>query len=118
MRLHPLLRLSVLALSIAPTLHADALYVDALMGRDTVNTLPQTTLESFRESGRASDALGENALEDRERARELMISLGELGIDLGKITEDLLDAGCKIFCDAFDDLLGTLEAKQRKLTAG
>jgi len=92
------------------------LYVDSLIGPDTVNTVPAATFDAFRAGGIACDRLGgpagEQALRD---ARALLGETEALGISLSEITAELLGQGCRLFCDAFDQLLGAVETKRRKL---
>ncbi len=91
------------------------LYVDALIGQHTVNTIPAATLEAFREEGTVRDALGENKESAVGEARTILTSLDELGISLKEITDDLLPKGCQLFCDAFDTLLGAVAERRAGL---
>ena len=90
---------------------SDTMYVDGLMGPDTVNTLPPATLTAFLEHGKASDAL----TKDVDVARGQVQQLGELGISLDAITGELLTAGVKAFADSYDKLLKQIEDKLSKL---
>jgi transaldolase / glucose-6-phosphate isomerase len=84
--------------------YGDVVYVEALIGRDTVDTIPPATYEAFRDHGRARPTLGEN-LED---AHDTMDSLARLGIDFESITDKLLEDGVRLFADAFDTLLAAV----------
>ena len=93
-----------------------ALYVEALIGPDTVNTVPATTLEAFRKEGRVRNALaGEDAAERLAEARVVLSETEALGFSLREITDELLAHGCQLFCDAFDQLLATVESKRQQL---
>jgi transaldolase/glucose-6-phosphate isomerase len=91
------------------------LYVDNLIGRHTVNTLPDATLAAFRQEGRVRDALGEDPVQLRHEAEAVLSELDALGISLKEITDSLLAKGCSLFSDAFDGLLGSVEAKRQDL---
>jgi len=101
------------------------LYVDALIGPMTVNTVPTATLDCFRESGTASDALGSalgsapasDSDPSQNASRSLLSDLESVGISLKQITDELLPKGCQLFCDAFDSLLATV-AKKREAVLG
>jgi transaldolase len=85
----------------------DTLYVDTLVGPDTVNTMPEVTLEAFEEHGvlaRTVDA----SLDD---ARAVVASLAEVGVDLADVTRVLEDEGVASFSKSFDELLDSLAAK-------
>lgn len=88
------------------------LYVDKLVGNYTVNTIPTATLDAFRESGTASDALGTDKENLVSNARTTLSQLAELGISLKEITAELLPSGCQQFCDAFDTLLAAVATKR------
>lgn len=97
------------------------LYVDALIGPHTVNTVPSSTLDSFRATGTASNALGADPEGSVTAARKILGDVAEHGINLKEITDELLPKGCQLFCDAFDTLLSAVASKReavlgRKLT--
>ena len=89
--------------------YSDVLYVEELIGPDTVNTIPLTTLNAFRDHGRVRPTL----LEGIEEAESSLTRLAELGVDLNAITEQLLTDGVAAFADSFDQLLSTLTEKRR-----
>ncbi|MEE3326717.1 MAG: transaldolase [Myxococcota bacterium] len=91
------------------------LYVDALIGPDTVNTVPAATFEAFREEGQAQNILGEGGQTLIDDSRALLKELEEHGISLDEITDELLIQGCQAFCDAFDQLLDAVAKKRDKL---
>lgn len=87
--------------------YPDTLYVDELIGPDTVNTMPPSTIEAFRDHGRPEPTLEQNLPAAQQVVREVR----ELGISLGEITEQLQRDGIKSFSDSYDELLQTLESK-------
>jgi transaldolase/glucose-6-phosphate isomerase len=86
-------------------------YVDELIGPDTVNTVPVATLEEFRRAGRVRPSLAE----DPEGARDLMGRLAAAGISIEEVTATLVEQGVELFADAFDKLLAAIERKRRTL---
>ncbi|HOW76046.1 MAG TPA: transaldolase [Candidatus Competibacteraceae bacterium] len=92
--------------------YPDLLYVDNLIGPDTVNTMPPTTYDAFRDHGTVARTLDE----DVESALACLSALPELGIDLGAITDQLEIDGVNAFIQSFETLLAVLEAKTRTLT--
>ena len=91
--------------------YSDVLYVEELVGADTVNTMPPATMDAFRDHGVARDAL----LEDVEGARHVLAEAERLGLDLPGVTARLVIDGVKSFAEAFDQLLGAVAAKQMTL---
>jgi transaldolase len=85
--------------------YRDVIYVEELIGRDTVNTLPVATLEAFRDHGVPRVSIAE----DLEGAQATFARLADLGIDLDAVTEQLQEDGVAAFADAFDQLLAALE---------
>ena len=94
--------------------YSDVLYVEELIGPDTVNTVPPHTLDAFRDHGTVR---GSTIEEDLDRARAILDRLPELGIDLDAITQDLQDEGVRKFADPFDELVDTLQAQKDAITA-
>jgi transaldolase / glucose-6-phosphate isomerase len=84
--------------------YRDVLYVEELIGPNTVNTMPPATLEAFRHHGRPRASLEE----DLEEARDTMEVLAQVGISMHEVTEKLLDEGVRLFAEPFDKLLDTL----------
>ena len=91
------------------------LYVDALIGPHTVNTVPAATLDAFREEGSAKNILGDGGQELVDQSRALLQETHDQGIVLREITDILLEQGCEAFCDAFDQLLDAVAKKRDKL---
>lgn len=88
--------------------YPDTLYVDTLIGRDTVNTMPPATMDAFRERGTAEATLTDGI----DEARHVMAEVERLGLDLTGVTDRLVEEGVASFTKAFDDLLGALAKKQ------
>jgi transaldolase/glucose-6-phosphate isomerase len=91
--------------------YSDTLYVDSLIGRDTVNTLPPSTLQVFNDHG-VVDSTVEN---DLEGARSRLNELADLGIDLDSITEKLQEDGVEAFAKSFAGLVASIGEKREKL---
>jgi transaldolase len=90
---------------------ADTLYVDELIGPDTVNTIPPATLDSFLDHGRVAETL----TRDLEKAREQIAKLAELGIDLQAVTQQLQKDGVLAFAKPFDALIQSIAEKRERL---
>jgi transaldolase / glucose-6-phosphate isomerase len=89
--------------------YKDTLYVDALIGRDTVNTMPPATMDAFRDHGKAApDAIEQ----DLEGARATLTQLERSGISLKAITDELTAEGVQQFADAFDKLFGSIARRR------
>jgi transaldolase len=84
----------------------DVLYVEELIGKDTVNTIPLATLDAFRDHGEPRASL-EHGLDD---ARAVMRHLAEAGISMQEVTAELLEQGVRLFDDAFVKLLAAVRA--------
>lgn len=93
--------------------YSDVLYIDELIGPDTVNTMPPETLNAFVDHGNVEVTLNKGI----DEARTQLKKLKELGIDINKITDKLLVDGVKSFSDSFDSLLGSLKEKVKKIKA-
>ena len=93
--------------------YSDLLYVESLMGPDTVNTMPEVTITSFLEHGVAGDALER----DVEEAELTLHALEEAGISMEQVTARLLAEGVRSFADSFDSLLANIEEKRTALLA-
>ncbi len=91
----------------------DTLYVDTLIGPDTVNTMPPKTMDAFRDHGTVSQAL----TSDVDGAKHVLAEANRLGLDLPGVTTALVEDGVKLFADAFDTLLGAVGEKQKALAA-
>jgi transaldolase/glucose-6-phosphate isomerase len=91
------------------------MYVDALIGPDTVNTLPAETYNEFKAHGRPRPSLTENWAESLEQAQHVLQSVDAFGLSLKQVTDELRADGVKKFCDAFDQLLAAVEKKRQAL---
>jgi len=85
----------------------DVLYIEELIGKDTVNTIPPATYDAFKDHGRPRASL----VEDVEGARRVMANLAAAQISMQAVTADLVVAGVKQFEDAFTKLLAVVHAQ-------
>jgi len=93
--------------------YRDVVYVEELIGPDTVNTMPPATIDAFRDHGRLRNSL----TEDVPGAQKVMDDLGRAGISIKEVTDKLTDDGVKLFADAFDKLLAAVaRSTQQKTT--
>ena len=92
-------------------------YMDALIGKDTVNTVPPKTLAAFIESGTASESL-ETEIDEAMPPDEVMDKLTEIGVDIEAITNRLQVDGVDAFIDSFETLIDQVEAKLTVIKAG
>jgi transaldolase len=93
--------------------YSDTLYVDELIGPDTVNTLPPSTLESFMEHGRVALTLTDGIAD----ARQQLATIADLGIDLEAVTHQLQVDGVVAFAKPFDALMKSIADKREKFLA-
>jgi transaldolase/glucose-6-phosphate isomerase len=94
--------------------YPDTLYVDSLIGPDTVNTVPPDTLKAFKDHGTVAATL----TADLDEAEEIMDLLAEVGVDLDQITHQLQLDGVDSFSDSFRNLLDQVDAKRNVLATG
>jgi transaldolase / glucose-6-phosphate isomerase len=87
--------------------YRDVMYVEELVGPETVNTIPPATLEAFRDHGRPRASL----LEDIDSAFDTMAALARINISIKEVTDRLLVEGVQLFADAFEKLLGAVRSK-------
>jgi transaldolase / glucose-6-phosphate isomerase len=85
--------------------YRDVMYVEELIGPDTVNTMPPATIDAFRDHGRLRNSL----TEDVAGAQNVMDNLARTGISIKEVTTKLTDDGVKLFADAFHKLLAAVE---------
>ncbi len=88
--------------------YPDTLYIDTLIGPDTVNTMPPKTMDAFRDHGTVATTL----TADVDAARHVLAEADRLGLDLPGVTDSLVLEGVASFTSAFDDLLGAIAKKQ------
>ncbi len=89
----------------------DTLYIDTLIGPETVNTIPPATVDAFRDHGKVENTL-ETAVAD---AQLTLDNLAELGVNLDDITEKLQEDGVDAFSKSFDVLMETIAKKKTQL---
>ena len=94
--------------------YSDVLYVEELIGPNTVNTVPPATLDAFLDHG---EVRGDTVLADVDGAVDVVNALEDLGIDLDAVTEQLQADGVTAFADAFDRLLGAIAEKAGRLAS-
>jgi transaldolase/glucose-6-phosphate isomerase len=85
--------------------YRDVVYVEELIGPDTVNTMPPATIDAFRDHGQLRKSL----TEDVPGAQKVMDDLARAGISIKEVTDKLTDDGVKLFAGAFDMLLAAVE---------
>jgi transaldolase/glucose-6-phosphate isomerase len=88
--------------------YSDVLYVEELIGPNTVNTVPPATLDAFRDHGKPRDSLEENI----DDAKRVLTELDRSGISLDAITTELVKDGVRLFADAADKLYGAVAHKR------
>jgi transaldolase/glucose-6-phosphate isomerase len=91
--------------------YPDTLYVDNLVGRNTVNTLPPKTIQALLDHGRAQNTLESGV----DEARKEIEKLSEIGIDFEKVTNELEDEGIKKFSKSLDSLFDKIAQKRERL---
>jgi transaldolase/glucose-6-phosphate isomerase len=94
--------------------YSDTLYPDNLIGPHTINTLPPSTLNAFRDHGTVALTLEKQLT----TAQAHLERLGDLGIELDQVTDDLLQEGVEKFAKPFSDLMESIEEKVERLEAG
>ncbi|HJR06130.1 MAG TPA: bifunctional transaldolase/phosoglucose isomerase [Pyrinomonadaceae bacterium] len=94
--------------------YSDVLYVDNLIGPETVNTVPPATYTAIRDHGKSKPTLEEGL----DECRTLVKELGEIGIDLKAVTEKLQKDGLGSFVTSFDTLAESIESKRDAILSG
>jgi transaldolase / glucose-6-phosphate isomerase len=94
--------------------YPDTMYIEELIGPETVDTVPPATLAAFREHGEARRSLDE----DVAGARRQLRALAEVGVDLGAVTAQLEEEGVQLFVKSFDSLLAAIEKESENIRAG
>ena len=87
--------------------YPDTMYIDDLIGSETVNTMPPKTIDAFRDHGRLSSSLEEGI----DEAQSILDRVEDMGLSLDEITSQLQEKGVKAFADSFDQLISTLTNK-------
>ena len=91
--------------------YSDTLYVDELIGRDTINTLPPSTLSFFIDHGTVHETITSGILEEENSLQ----GLRDAGINLAEITEQLQEEGVQAFIDSYDNLIKAIAEKQESV---
>jgi transaldolase/glucose-6-phosphate isomerase len=87
--------------------YRDVVYAEALVGPDTVDTMPPSTIAAFSDHG----TVERDTVRAYDEAHEVMRQLADAGIDIDRVTQDLLDAGVKSFSDSYDKLIREIALK-------
>jgi transaldolase len=93
--------------------YSDVLYVEELIGRRTVNTMPEETIQAFQDHGRVASTLAEGI----DEAHEVFRQVAEAGVDYDDVTETLEREGVEKFADSFAELLDGIRSKSGELVA-
>ncbi len=88
--------------------YPDVMYVEALIGPETIDTVPPATFDAFRDHGRVAPTLEA----DVDGARAALAELAALGVSLDEVTDELLADGVRLFAEPFSKLLAALEARR------
>ena len=93
--------------------YPDTLYIDSLIGPDTINTMPDATIDAFERRGTVACTINKNL----DEARQVMDELAKVGVDMADVGRTLEEEGVASFSKSFDELMGTLSEKAAELTA-
>jgi transaldolase len=91
--------------------YRDVMYVEELIGPETVNTMPEETIRAFQDHGTVAETL----TKDVDAARKLFLDLREVGIDYDDVSETLEREGVQKFSDSFEELLDGIRSKRGEL---
>ena len=91
--------------------YSDVMYAEALVGPETVDTMPDATITAFRDHGTARATLEEGV----DEARRTFERLAQAGVDISVVMQQLQDDGVKLFADSFDQLMQSLASKREAL---
>lgn len=93
--------------------YPDTLYVDELIGPDTVNTVPPATLDAFRDHGTAETTI----TRDLDKMQQIFVDLKALGVSMSTVVRELEEEGVQAFADAFKSLLEAIEERRKAALA-
>ncbi len=93
--------------------YPDTLYVDSLIGPDTVNTMPDATIDAFERRGTVACTITAEV----DRAHQVMDDLARVGVDMADVSHTLEEEGVASFIKSFDELMGALNDKAAELSA-
>ena len=94
--------------------YRDVLYVEELIGPETVNTMPLETIEAFQDHG---EVRGDTVLEGIDEARDLLVQLEKVGVSYDDVVETIEAEGVQKFADSFDQIIEEVRAKRGALAA-
>jgi transaldolase / glucose-6-phosphate isomerase len=94
--------------------YRDVVYAEALIGPDTVDTMPPQTIDAFRDHGRVDG----DTVRNYAWAHDIMGRLDRAGIDMAAVTQDLLDEGLQTFADSYNDLVRAIAEKTDVMRGG
>jgi transaldolase / glucose-6-phosphate isomerase len=94
--------------------YRDVVYAEALIGPDTVDTMPPQTIEAFKDHG----IVAGDTVRGYEWAHDVMRRLDAAGIDMDEVTADLLDAGLESFAASYDELIHSIAVKADQMRGG
>jgi transaldolase len=94
--------------------YRDVLYVEDLIGPETVNTMPLETIEAFQDHG---EIPGDTVLEGIDEARDLLVQLEKVGVSYADVVETIEAEGVRKFADSFDQIIEEVQAKRGALAA-
>ncbi len=94
--------------------YRDVMYVEELIGPETVNTMPLETIHAFQDHG---EVRGDTVLEGVDEAHALLAKLAEVGVDYDDVTETLEEEGVQKFSDSLDQIVESIRAKRASLAA-
>jgi transaldolase/glucose-6-phosphate isomerase len=95
--------------------YRDVVYAEALIGPDTVDTMPPATVEAFRDHGVVA---GDTVRDDVDAAGRVVEELAQVGISMERVTQDLLTAGVRSFADSYDQLIARIAEKLGAMREG
>jgi transaldolase len=93
--------------------YPDTLYVDSLIGPDTINTMPDATIDAFERRGTVACTINK----DLDQAHQVMDDLAAVGVDMADVSRTLEEEGVASFSKSFDELMGALNEKAAELTS-
>jgi len=94
--------------------YSDVLYVEDLIGPETVNTMPLETIEAFQDHGKVP---GDTVVEGIDEARDLLVQLEQVGVSYDDVVETIEAEGVQKFADSFDQIIEEVRAKRGALAA-
>ena len=89
---------------------SDVKYIEGIIGKDTINTVPMETIDAFRDHGKVTETLTQGI----DHAEQVMKELKDLGIDIDKITQTLEDEGIEKFDVAYEKLIKSISDQKLK----